>query len=222
VIVACVTGGIASGKSTLVREWERLGARTLDADRVGWALLSRAEVRESLLYAFGPDILADDGEVDRARLAARAFADAESAETLNAILHPPILAEIARWIAEERAAARTGVAVVEASLIMEAGRRDLFDVVVLVTSRTETRLARLAARGVAREDALARMGRQWTDDAKRPLADFVVENDGTPEDLARAAHDLWRTISALPPRTSRRAPEGGPSGRENDEKGRDQ
>ncbi len=199
-IVVGVTGGIASGKSTVVRAWERLGARTIDADKIGWGLLGRPEVRESLLYAFGPDVLGADGEVDRRRLAARAFADDESAETLNAILHPPILAEIARWIDAERRAARSPVLVVEASLIMEAGRTDLFDALVLVTSAEETRLARLAAGGVARADALARMRRQWPDERKRPRADFVIQNDGSAADLNRKAADLWKTITSLPPR----------------------
>jgi len=199
-IVVGVAGGIASGKSTLVSEWERLGARSIDLDRVGWSVLSQAEVRESLLYAFGPDILDAAGEVDRSRLAAKAFADAESAETLNAILHPPILAAAERWIEEERRAAASPVLVVEASLIMEAGRLDLFDYVVLVASGRETRLARLAAKGIDRADATARMRFQWDDETKRPLADFVVENDGAPEALTRAARSLWQTVSGLPAR----------------------
>lgn len=208
-IVVGVTGGIASGKSSLVRAWERLGARALDADRVAWGLLGRPEVRESLLYAFGPEILGPDGEVDRRRLAARAFADDESAETLNAILHPPILAEIARWIDAERRAAKARVLVVEASLIMEAGAWDPFDYVVLVTAAETTRAARLAAKGVGREDALARMRRQWPDERKRPHADFVVENDGSAEGFEHAAASLWKTIQSLPPRPGGAGKSGG-------------
>jgi dephospho-CoA kinase len=200
VIVVGVTGGIASGKSSVVALWERLGALAIDADRIGWTLLGRAEIRESLLYAFGPEIMGDDGEVDRSRLAARAFRDEESAQSLNAILHGPILADIARWIDEERRRGDAAVLVVEASLIMEAGASGLFDYLVLVTSGREGRIRRLAAKGISREDALARMRHQWSDEAKRPRADFVLENDGTAADLERAAATLWEQVKTLPPR----------------------
>lgn len=199
-IAVAVTGGIGSGKSTLVASLAQRGAATLDADRVGWGVLARAEVRESLLYAFGPEILAEGGEVDRRRLAARGFRDADSAETLNAILHPPILAEIERWIASERTRAAARVAVVEASVILEAGGEDAVDYVVLVTASEAARLARLAARGVGEIEARARMSRQWSDAERAPYADFVVENEGALADLAARARELWQTLITLPPR----------------------
>lgn len=199
-IVVGVTGGIASGKSLLVREWVRRGARAIDLDRIGWEVLTRPAVRDALAAAFGRGILVEGDRVDRKRLAERAFADPASTSRLNAIVHPPILEEAARRIDDERRSGFAGVLVVEASLIMEAGRTGLFDYVVLVTSEVETRLARLAANGMGREEGLARMRRQWTDDEKRPLADFIVANDGSLEDLARAAEDLWATISARSPR----------------------
>lgn len=212
-IVVGVTGGIGSGKSTVVRVWERLGARALDLDRVAWAVLSRPEIRESVLYAFGPDVLGDDGEVDRKRLAARAFADAESAEQLNAILHPPIIAEAERWIAAERRAGIAHVIVIEASLILESGRKDLFDAIVLVVGDSAGRLARLAAKGMTERDAEARMRLQWPDEEKRRHADFVIENDGAIADVERAARELYGTIVRLPPRAVVRTnpPEGEPT-----------
>lgn len=199
-IAVAVTGGIGSGKSALVAEFARLGATTLDADRVGWLVLERAEVRESLLYAFGPEILTESGDVDRRLLAGRAFRDAESTETLNAILHPPILAEIDRWIASERARPGARVAAIEASVILEAGGESAVDYVVLVTAPEATRLARLAARGIARDDALARMRRQWSDAERAPHVDFVIENDGAIADLAARAGELWQKLITLPPR----------------------
>lgn len=206
-IVVGVTGGIASGKSTVARAWERRGARVLDADRVGWALLGRDDVRAALVSAFGRGILAEDDAIDRQRLARSAFADPAAAQRLNAILHPPILAEIARWIAEETARGGTHVLVVEASLIIEAGAPGLFDYLVLVTSAEPTRLGRLAAKGIAREEALARIWRQWSDDEKRPHADFVLENDESPEELERKADALWERLQALHPRRSGRREE---------------
>jgi dephospho-CoA kinase len=200
VISVAVTGGIGSGKSALVAELEQLGASALDADRVGWEMLERAELRESLLYAFGAEILADSGEVDRRLLAERAFRDADSVETLNAILHPPILAEIERWIEAERARGETRVAVIEASVILEAGGDASVDYIVAVEAPEETRLARLAARGVPREDAVARMRRQWSDAERARRADFVIANDGTMAGLKSAAETLWRTLTTLPPR----------------------
>lgn len=199
-ISVAVTGGIGSGKSTLVAELGRLGAATLDADRVGWNVLEHAEVRESLLYAFGPEILAESGEIDRRLLAARAFRDADSTETLNAILHPPILAEIERWIAAQGARAAARVAAIEASVILEAGGATAVDYVVAVTASEETRLARLAARGISRDDAVARMRRQWSDAERARYADFVIENNGGLAELAVRAGELWQRLLTLPPR----------------------
>ena len=201
-IAVAVTGGIGSGKSALVEELEHRGAHAIDADRVAWRLLERHEIRESIQYAFGVDVLAENGEIERRRLAALAFRDAESAETLNAILHPPILLEIERWIGAESAKSETPVALVEASLILEADARSLVDYLVLITAPLEVRLARLAARGVSRENALARSRLQWPDEEKAPFADFVVSNDGTREELASSSARLWKTLIALPPRDS--------------------
>jgi dephospho-CoA kinase len=181
-IAVAVTGGIGSGKSTLVSELERLGASALDADRVGWEMLERSELRESLL------------------LAERAFRDADSVETLNAILHPPILAEIERWIESERARGETRVAVIEASVILEAGGDTAVDYIVTVEAQEEMRLARLAARGLSRQDALARMRRQWSDAERARRSDFVITNDGTIAGLRSAAGTLWQKLLTLPPR----------------------
>lgn len=195
-----VTGGIASGKSTLVREWERLGARVIDADRVGWRLLGRADLRESILYAFGPDVLGESGEIDRGRLARAAFRDEDSAERLDAILHPPILAELRRWIEAQRARDDSGVVAVEASVIIEAGGTDLVDYLVLVSSPVPARLERLGRKGMSAEDARRRMRLQKSDEQKRPFADFELRNEGSEADLVAAAAELYRKVAALPRR----------------------
>jgi dephospho-CoA kinase len=200
-ITVGVTGGIASGKSALVALWARLGARTIDADRVGWEQLDRPEIRESLLYAFGPDVLGDGGEIDRRKLGAAAFRDPERVETLNAILHPPILSALGEMIEAQRRASPEGVLVLEASVLVEARGTALVDYVVLVTAPPRARLARLAARGVTEEEALARMRAQATDVEKARFADFVVENDGTLAGLEEKGRRLWTTIASLPPRS---------------------
>ncbi|MFN0150738.1 MAG: dephospho-CoA kinase [bacterium] len=199
-ISVAVTGGIGSGKSTLVAELARFGAVTLDADRVGWTVLDHAEVRESLLYAFGAEILADSGEIDRRRLAARAFRDADATETLNAILHPPILAEMERWLTDEATRSGAPVAAIEASVILEAGGTTVVDYVVVVVASEDVRLARLADRGVSRGDALARMQRQWSDAERARYADYVIANEGAAAELAVRAAELWQTLITLPSR----------------------
>jgi dephospho-CoA kinase len=142
---------------------------------------------------FGPDVVGPDGAVDRERLARLVFEDPSARRDLEAIVHP----QVARLFAEAVTPYRDTDAVVvyDVPLLVEAGLAPMFDVVVVVAASEETRVARLVARGMAEEDARARMRSQTSDGDRERAADVVLVNDGDVEDLRRAVRDLWASLS---------------------------
>jgi dephospho-CoA kinase len=206
VLVVGVTGGLGSGKSALASLLEARGARLLDADRVGRDVLrSGGAAREAVLARFGPEILGPDGEIDRGRLAALVFSDPAAVRDLNAITHPRIRAEIEASLDRAR---REGarILVLEAALLVEAGARDLVDLLVVVEAPREERIARLTARGgLSREEIERRMAVQADPEALRAAADIVVENDGDLDELDRRAALLWERIEDRAGRSERNA-----------------
>lgn len=191
-----VAGGIGSGKSAFVaRLATHPGVRVLHADDEARRLMVEDDaLREALAARFGPDTFAPDGSLDRARLAARVFADtpdtAADLAALNALVHP----HVRRALAEALAAAQAdGVRlfVYEAALLFEVGADALLDATVLVDAPPEVRLARAAARDGAPPEAIRdRMRRQRDPAEARARATFVVENTGSLADLHAAADAL--------------------------------
>lgn len=190
-----LTGGLCCGKSTVAAELRRLGCPVLDADRTGHRfLISGNPAFTEIIRNFGPSILNDAGEIDRALLAARVFgggtAAAEDRRRLNQILHPKIM----QAVHEELAALhRQGhaLAIVEAALFVEEGLHSQFDRLVVVTCRQEQKIQRYQARtGRSREEALARIHAQMPDDVKARMADYVIDNSGGLEELRRQVEDL--------------------------------
>ncbi len=179
-IKLALTGGLCSGKSTVAAMLRERGVFVVDADALGHELL-QGEAREAVLARFGAAIAAADGSPDRWRLAAQVFADPGALAALEAILHPRIMARAGEAM-ERAAAAGRGVGAVEAALILEAGLERGFDQVWVVVAEVETRIARFIARsgaghGGTREQALARMARQWSEAEQRRRADVVIENN---------------------------------------------
>jgi|YelNatPaOPRAMG01_1025707.scaffolds.fasta_scaffold06018_1 dephospho-CoA kinase len=189
-----LTGGIGSGKSTVARIFGEFGAVLLDADQLVRDLLRPGgEAAAAVGAAFGPAVLGADGSVDRKALAALVFSDEPARRRLEAILHPRILARRRELLDEilGRRGEQT-VVITEAALIFEAGTRGEFDEVVLVTAPEGLRLERLKAAGWDPEEARRRMGAQWPDSRKAPLADYVVDNGGSPAATRAQAERLWR------------------------------
>jgi dephospho-CoA kinase len=194
-----LTGTIASGKSTLATALEDRGACLVDADRLGHRLLWKGRsAHRQVVELFGRSILGRRGGIDRARLGALVFADAEARARLEAVLHPAIVAAARRKV---RALARERFCIVifEAALLVESGFHVLVDDTIVVLAGREAILDRLVRlRGLDRSEARRRLAAQWTGRRKAERARWVVHNDGTPEQLEARAGRLYRQLERHP------------------------
>ncbi len=188
-----LTGGIASGKSTVSRVLVERGAVVIEADEVARTLVEPGSpLLAELAAEFGTGVLLGDGALDRAALGRIAFASGERLARLNRIMHPPLVARLIGLVedAEREAGGRGGVLVVDAALLAEWDILDLFDTVVVVDAPVEARIERLVAKGLTEEQARERMAAQLPPVELGRRADIVVENDGTLDDLRRRADEL--------------------------------
>ncbi|MFY9680045.1 dephospho-CoA kinase [Glutamicibacter protophormiae] len=186
-----LTGGVASGKSVVAAKLAQLGAVLIDADALARLVVEPgtpglAAIRET----FGERMLQEDGTLDRAALGALVFSDEAAREKLNAIVHPLIREESARL----RQAAPSGALVVEdVPLLAESGQAPAYDVVIVVQAPREERIRRMVEdRGWTRQDAEARMAAQATDEQRADIADYLLVNDGTREQLLARVEELYR------------------------------
>ena len=188
-----LTGGLGSGKSTVAALLGEHGAVIVDADVVAREVVRAGTPGFAAVVArFGSGIVGPDGELDRSELARIVFADSAGLDDLNAIVHPLVGSRSA----ELAAAAPPGSVVVhDIPLLTENGLADRFDTVVVVEADREVRLARLAARGLPRAEAEARMAAQANDAQRRAIADEIVRNDGDLDSLARQIDRLWDRLS---------------------------
>ena len=194
-IVIGVAGGIASGKSTVARIFEELGARVLDADAIGHDLLRTDELRDRIREAFGEGVLTPEGDVDRRALGRLVFGDGQARQRLNRLVRPAIRAEIRRRIAGMRGEGYDGAVVVDAPLLVDTGPTDLADRVILVTAPAPARKERIILRsGLTGQEAEQRIAAQAPDAKQARWADYVLENNGTPDELAEQAEALWKRI----------------------------
>lgn len=176
-----LTGGIASGKSTVAQTLAGLGCLTIDADSIVARLYRPGEPGyQALLRSYGEEILGADGEIDRAKVARIAFVSDEAAKKLNALIHPLVIDEEEQQIASEaqRFPDRDRIVVVEATLLLEAGGRKRYDRIVVVDCDPAAQIERAVARGMERRDAELRMARQMSRAERSRLADYIIRNDG--------------------------------------------
>jgi len=196
--VVGVTGGVASGKTTFV-DLLALGggARVIDADRLGHAILRRGDVARALAAAFGDDVLDAQGAVQREVLGPRAFATPASLAALNAIVHPPLITELDRILAAYDRISFAGLVVLDAALLVEWDAGDRCDEVVAVIAKPETQVARLVRdRGRSADEARAIVARQLPAAARAAYADVVLENDGSREEFVAKARAVAGEIRA--------------------------
>ncbi|HEY1956152.1 MAG TPA: dephospho-CoA kinase [Polyangiaceae bacterium] len=190
-----LTGGIASGKSTVAARFRGRGAAVVDADALAREVVAPgSEGLAALVAAFGAHVLAEDGSLDRKKLAAEVFGDAQKLARLNGITHPRIAALSAKRMAELDARGEP-LACYEAALLVENGLADAFRPLVVVSAPLEAQVARARARDAADEAAVrARIAAQLALDEKVRAADVVVKNDGTLADLRARADDAFDEV----------------------------
>lgn len=190
-----LTGGIASGKSTVGKRFRERGVYVIDADQVARDVVAKGtEGLAEIVKAFGPEVLAEDGSLDRKKLASIAFADDAKRKTLEAITHPRISMETLRRAQEARAQGHP-LACYEAALIVETGIVDLFRPLVVVAAPEEVQIERAKLRDGATEDEIrARMRAQLPMERKVEAADYVIENEGTLEELIARADEVLDEI----------------------------
>jgi dephospho-CoA kinase len=198
-----LTGNIASGKSQVSQMLAERGALIVDAD-----ILAREAVEpgspayERVVTRWGRDVLAPDGTIDRAKLRHLVFGDRDELEALNAIVHPGIARLRRARIAEGRARGAT-VLVYVAPLLFERHIAREFDAIILVDAPRAVRLQRLVEqRGIPMEDAVNMIASQMPAELKRARADYVIENDGTLEELERQVDEVWRRLTVPDERSS--------------------
>ena len=192
-----LTGGIGSGKSTASSILEEFGAYIFDADKEARQILSNnVVVQRELIAEFGTDILNGEGKIDRKKLARISFQDEENQSRLNAVMHPHIFNEIdSHFTKVSSMEDKYKLFVLDGALIYESGADTHMDYVVVVTSKIANRLARVLERGnMSREDFFKRKDLQWSDDEKTHLADFVIKNDSTKEDLKNSILNVMSQV----------------------------
>jgi dephospho-CoA kinase len=184
-----LTGGIGSGKSTVAALLAQRGAVVVDADRIAREVVEPGTPGLAAVAAeFGPDVLTAEGALDRPALAAVVFGDPAARARLDAVVHPLVRARAAELV---EAAPSDAVVVQDVPLLVETGQADTYDLVLVVETDPETRVARLEERGLSAEDARARIASQATDEERRAAADVVLCNDGDREALVAQVERVW-------------------------------
>jgi dephospho-CoA kinase len=195
-VIIGVTGGIGAGKSSVCRSFADLGALVIDADVVGHETIRDPSVIGRLAEAFGADILDANGQIIRPVLGQRAFSSKAQRDTLDAIVWPPLRALLRDKIRLALAEDASRPVVVDAALLVERGHpKDLVDLLVVVSAPDCLRIARTMARlGLSESQVVDRMAAQLPQAEKVRVADFVIENDGTPDVCRERAVEVWQNI----------------------------
>ncbi|MHB0913474.1 MAG: dephospho-CoA kinase [Armatimonadota bacterium] len=200
-IVVGLTGGVATGKSTVAQMFSELGAQVVSADSIVHRMLGPGtDVYKAIVREFGEEILSD-GRIDRRKLGETVFVDPAKRLRLEAITHPPVLHEL-RETAEKFRRTGRGVLVLEIPLLFEAECEAMVDKIVVVVAEQETQISRLEYRyGINREEALLRIKAQMSLDEKVRRADWVVRAEGSLSDTKKEVDRVWHLIqNSLAPR----------------------
>ncbi len=188
--VVGLTGGIGSGKSLAAQFFSQLGALVIDADQLARSAIERgSEGFDEVLLRFGDTVL-KNGDIDRVALGQIVFENPEAKKDLEEIIHPRIRAEFEEAVASLNPGQ---VMVYEIPLLVETNAADRFDFVITVESNAELRKQRLRARGMFHSDIEKRMAAQATEEQRRAVADCVLTNNGSEDDLLRQVENVWES-----------------------------
>lgn len=188
-----LTGGIGSGKSLVANYFFSLGAEVIDADQLARQAIERGSAGfDEVVAAFGDSIL-KDGDIDRRALGEIVFADSEKRKLLESIVHPKVqqsLAQARKSLTEDQ------ILIYEIPLLVETNAKSKFDLVITVEAPIEQRIERLKKRGLLLTDIEKRIATQVSSEKREEIADIVIENIGTEEDLLRKVEAIWEDLNA--------------------------
>lgn len=191
--VIALTGGIGSGKSLVANYFFSLGAEVIDADQLARQAIERgSEGFDEVLATFGDGIL-KDGDIDRRALGEIVFADPEKRKLLEGIIHPRVqqaLADARKSLAEDQ------ILIYEIPLLVETNAASKFDLVITVEAPLDTRIDRLKKRGLLQYEIEKRIANQVTPEARKAVANIVIENNGSEEELLRKVETIWEELNA--------------------------
>lgn len=204
-----LTGGLASGKTTVAQMFSARGVHVMFADEVGRELMQPGQaVYDEIIRRFGDSIVNPDKSINRSRLAEIAFG-ANRIEELNRIIHPAVRARMEHWMEEVNEFDPRAILMFEAALILEAGLGKYFDKLIVVTSHAQQKLERFAGRALvaaegdetqrmkALRDAERRMGAQLSEEEKIAAADYVIDNSGTIAETERQVNKVFKGLQQL-------------------------
>lgn len=190
-----LTGGLATGKSVVGDELERLGCTVIRADNLGHAVIAPGgEAHEAVLAHFGPGVLNADGSVNRSALAARVFDAPDELKALNAMVHPAVFRRQRELMRAAEARDPSGISVVEAAILIEAGNREAYDKIVVAVCTEEQQIERAMQRGLSHDALLSRLRHQMPMTEKIKYADYIVDTSG---DMERTLEQTRMTYETL-------------------------
>lgn len=194
-----LTGGIASGKTTVAEMFSARSCRVFSADRIAHELIARGQpAYEELVRTFGREIVGPDGAIDRQRLAATVFTDPSRREQLNRIVHPQVITEIEKQFTRLARAEPRAVALLEAALLVESGYHRRLDKLVVTWCRPEQQVERLMKQaGLSRTQAEQRVAAQFSSEEKRRHADYAIDCSRSLEATEAQVEKIWQELRQL-------------------------
>jgi len=195
-LVVGLTGGIASGKSVVSKMLKELGAWVIDADDVSReVMLPHTKCWEQVVASFGKEILKEDLTIDRKMLSDRVFNNCEQLSKLNSISHPEIAKRVEEHLEAIKGKDPQAIVIVDAALLVEAGMYKSYDKLIVVSASNETQLKRIMVRdGLSQEEAQKRINSQLSLKEKVRLADFVIENEGSLENIEDEVKKVFQAL----------------------------
>ncbi|MBP3193158.1 dephospho-CoA kinase [Natronogracilivirga saccharolytica] len=192
-----VTGGIGSGKSLFLKEWEKMGARVVYSDDLAQKLmLENADLKSEIIRIFGEQAYNEDGSLNREFLAAEAFGKGRISE-LNTLVHPVVVNELT-MLKEQAEREGFGLFAHESALLLDSPTAEMCDVIIMVASEPEERIRRVVKRDKSSEEAVRhRMDKQPDFDALSDRANLVIHNDGDEKQLKRKAEEVYKELEAV-------------------------
>src|SRR5687768_13440464 len=198
-ILAGLTGGLATGKTFVAGVFEELGCHVVHADVLGHeVMLPGAEAYDEVVATFGAEILTTEGRIDRRKLAGQVFNDAEKLSRLNSIVHPAVFRREEEFVEKVRQSDPGGIVIVEAAILIETGRYQWFDRLILVVCTPEQQVERALEReGMTREEAVARLSRQMPLEEKRKYAHYVIDTSGAKADTIEQTRKVYESLRSI-------------------------